>query len=325
MVQPNQLKIMAKGRRARYFSGLYKSTQLRINHQIMDYSVIRIMSDPLVHFMIIGAALFAVYELNNNELEENVNQIKISELDVSNAINRWERRWQRLPSETELQAVIEQKIRQEVFYREALALNLGKDDPVIRRRLAEKMMFITNDLVVPEQASDAQLTAFMHKSPELFSKPVIISFKHVYFNFDPHDMDSAEFSSLTENHKKHLNNDTSSPNAYRAISDDFYSDLSIQNMPEYQIARLFGQQFTHEIAQVPTGTWYGPITSGYGKHLIKLEYRSSSELIPLSDIREKVFANWKVAQQEQSNDSLYQALRNNYDIVIEQPNIESGN
>ncbi|MGF1901628.1 hypothetical protein [Aliivibrio sifiae] len=287
--------------------------------------MIKIIKDPFIHFMVIGAALFAVYEFNRDADEGNINQITISEIEVNNAINGWEKRWQRLPSDKELQAVLEQKVRQEVFYREALALNLGQDDPVVRRRLAEKMMFIANDLVVPEQASDKQLTAFMQSSPDKFTKPVITTFKHVYFNPDLHNIETAELLTFIEEQRKALNDDREPPIDYQTLSDDFYNDLSIQNIPEYQIARIFGKQFTQELAQVPSGEWYGPITSGYGKHLIKMEYRSEPELTPLSDIRDKVLASWKVAQQKQSNDSLYESLRGNYDVVIEKTTMEREN
>lgn len=290
----------------------------------MDYSVMTFVKDPFVHFIIIGVILFSLYEVNNDDIEDR-KKITISKAQVSDAIKRWEQRWQRLPSDSELHAVIEQKIRHEVFYREALALNLDKDDPVVHRRLAEKMMFLSNDLMIPTQASNAQLTEFMQQSPELFSKPVLSSFQHIYFNSDIHDVGSKTFYIQAEKTRQKLNSDQIVPSNYKSISDDFHGSLSIEQMPTHQISRIFGQQFAHELTQAPIGQWYGPISSGYGQHLVKLEYRSKAELIPLADIKDKVLANWKVAQQKQSNDSLYKSLKSNYDIVIEQVTLQKGN
>ena len=292
----------------------------------MDYVVIKLIKDPFLHFMVIGAGLFIAYGLTVDESAEKENQITISQLDVNNTIKRWKQRWQRLPSDEELQIVIEKKVRQEVFYREALALDLGKDDPVIRRRLAEKMMFIANDLLVPEQASDAQLLAFMKASPAQFSKPISTSFQHVYFNPDLHSMGTNSFNVEVQKYKGELNETDSTVVSYQSIGDDFYDEKSYQNLPSHQVARLFGQEFTQGLTQAPIGEWYGPINSGYGQHLVKLEQRSKPTLLPLGEIREDVLIQWKAAQQQQSNDSLYEELKSTYHIVIELPKkIEKGN
>lgn len=285
--------------------------------QRLDYLVEKLIKDPFTHFLIIGGLLFALYQLFGNKNDGYNNQIIISELEINNTINNWQNRWQRLPSEAELQTVLEQQVRQEVFYREALALDLGKDDPVVRRRLAEKMMFIANDLLVPEQASDAQLVEFMNAFPEKFAKPIVTSFKQIYFNPDLH---GGELSQQIKHYQVVLNEKQQQVNA-QTLGDDFNGDFEYQHLPEHQTARFFGQQFTAQLGKLPIGRWEGPIDSGYGVHLVKIETRSKAELIPLQQAREKVLIEWRVEQQKNSNDSLYAKLRGNYEVILKHPDI----
>lgn len=285
--------------------------------QRLDYLVEKLIKDPFTHFLIIGGLLFALYQLFGNKNDGYNNQIIISELEINNTINNWQNRWQRLPSEAELQTVLEQQVRQEVFYREALALDLGKDDPVVRRRLAEKMMFIANDLLVPEQASDSQLIDFMKAFPEKFSKPIVTTFKQIYFNPDLHD---SKLSQQIKNYQVALNDKDRQVEAQK-LGDDFNGEFEYQHLPDHQTARFFGQQFTAQLSQLPIGRWEGPINSGYGQHLVNIQTRSKAELIPLQQVRDKVLIEWRAEQQKRSNDALYAKLRDNYEVVLERADI----
>jgi hypothetical protein len=280
----------------------------------------KLIKEPFIHFILIGGLLFALYQLFGNKSEQYNNTIEISELDIKRATDAWQERWSRLPSDSELKNVIEQQVREEVFYREALALDLGKNDPVIKRRLSEKMIFIANDLLVPEQATDQQLTDFMQQHPHKFSKPLLISFKQFYFNPDLH---SSDLSNELERVKFTLNSNTQDTSS-TVLSDDFNGESEYTSMPLYQVARHFGQKFTAEIETLPVGTWSGPIASGYGMHIIKVTDRAESTLMPLQSIKDKVLLEWQAEQKKQANDSLYAKLRENYKIVFQSPskNIE---
>ena len=267
--------------------------------------------DPFAHFILIGAALFGLYALVNDE-ELAPNRIIISEADIQRTANQWQQKWHRPPSESELLKVIERQIREEIYYREALALGLGQEDPIIRRRLAEKMEFIANDLLVPSDPSDEELAAYLAANPDKFVSPVRLSFSHIFYSAD--NVNSASQSNQ-ETLLTHLNQ-SAEPKAYSGLGDSFNGKQHYEQIADYQIARIFGRRFEEQLIALPVGQWLGPIESGYGQHLVRIDDRIDAKLPPPTDIHDKVLPYWLAQQQERSNDSLYAKLKENYQIVI---------
>ena len=142
------------------------------------------LREPLSHFLLIGALLFFLYELQNDEVSAGSNRIVINEATINNMAALWEKRRLRRPSQKELDGMIEQKIREEVLYREALAMGLDNNDSVVRRRLAQKVQFLFSDLAMQGEPTDAQLVDYLKAKTDKFKLPGSIRFKQVYFNTD---------------------------------------------------------------------------------------------------------------------------------------------
>ena len=136
----------------------------------------RWLKEPLFHFLLIGAGLFMLYGWQSDDNKTRPDQIVFTEAKVDQLINLWERKWQRLPTQRELQGLIEQQIREEVLYREALAIGLDKNDQVVRRRMSQKMEFISNDLASLAEPDDDQLQTYLDEHVEKFAIPGQISF-----------------------------------------------------------------------------------------------------------------------------------------------------
>ncbi|TEW56848.1 peptidyl-prolyl cis-trans isomerase [Psychromonas sp. RZ22] len=277
----------------------------------------KVLKDPFSHFIIIGALLFALYPLVSSEDETPEQEIVISATDVVQMINNWNKRWNSAPSEVELTNLIEQQIREEIFYREALALNLDKGDAVIRRRLADKMSYLVNDVVVPPEATELQLQQFMEQNPDKFMSPIRFTFDHYYFNPDLYDEQQMQ---------------TKVAAAQEAIlkgvavnDDDFLGEKHFQSFPAHQIARLFGRHFPNELEELTLNEWSTPLVSGYGVHLVKVTQREQEELAKLADIRPYVLREWQARQQVLSNISVYEKLRAGYDIEIIMPEAMTSN
>jgi peptidyl-prolyl cis-trans isomerase C len=268
--------------------------------------------DPFAHFLLIGAGLFVLYALVNDE-EPAPNSIFIYEADIQRTASQWQQKWHRAPSESELLKVIERQIREEIYYREALALDLGREDPIIRRRLAEKMEFIASDLLVPTNPSDEELTAYLAANPDKFLSPVRLSFSHIFYSADNL---SSESASNSEAQLTRLNG-SQDPKEYSGLGDRFNGKQHYEQIPDYQVARIFGRRFQEQLINLPVGQWLGPIESGYGQHLVRVDDRIDAHLPPLREIHEKVLPYWRAQQQQKSNDSLYAKLRDHYQIVIE--------
>jgi hypothetical protein len=277
--------------------------------------VTRWLKEPLLHFLLIGAGLFLLYGWQTDDDALRPDQIVFTEAKIDQFINLWERKWQRLPTQQELQGLIEQQIREEVLYREALAMGLDKDDQVVRRRMSQKMEFISNDLASLVEPDDEQLQTYLDEHAEKFAIPGRISYSQVYLNVSQRgeqvyadaEMLLAELSQST------VDIDIS------MAGDSFMGGYSFNNETDFGVARLFGSAFALELFKLPVGEWTGPVESGYGLHLVHVDSRTDSRAPSLAQVRDKVRGEWLSEQQRKTNDLLYSELRKRYEITIKGP------
>jgi hypothetical protein len=275
----------------------------------------RWLKEPLFHFLLIGAGLFMLYGWQSDDNKTRPDQIVFTEAKVDQLINLWERKWQRLPTQRELQGLIEQQIREEVLYREALAIGLDKNDQVVRRRMSQKMEFISNDLASLAEPDDEQLQTYLDEHAEKFSIPRRISYSQIYLNVSQRgEQVYAEAEKLLEELSvSSVDIDIS------MLGDSFMGGYSFNDETDYGVSRLFGEVFTQQIFKLPVGKWAGPVESGYGLHLVRVDSRTDSRLPSLEQVRDKVRIEWVAEQQRKTNDMLYSELRKRYEITIEGP------
>ena len=275
----------------------------------------RWLREPLLHFLIIGAGLFALYYQVANPEAVSENRIVISESDIDRMITLFERKLQRLPTQQELEGLVEAQIREEILYREALAMGLDQDDTIVRRRMAQKVEFMFNDLADAAEPTDAELQAFLDENPDKFIESARTSFVHVYLNADQRgDKVRTDAEQLLETIE--LTQD-----AIDAVSvgDAFMFGYEFENHSDHQVSRMFGKDFALSLAALTTGSWQGPIISGYGLHLVYVTDRSEAWLPPLAEIRDTVLYELLAERRQQANHAFYKSLRERYDVTIEQP------
>jgi len=273
----------------------------------------RALREPLVHFVVLGGALFLI--AGGGEDERAPERIVISAGQVQNLAAVFERTWQRPPSEAELEGLIQDRINEEVMAREARALGPDRDDTVIRRRLRQKMEFVAQDLARPASADDAELQAYLEAHPERFTLPARLSFAHVFLSRERRGADlEADAARLLER----LNagppaadpGDLGDP----SLLEPAYDDLSTTD-----VARLFGAEFAARLHELPVGRWAGPVASPYGSHLVRIETRSEPSLPPLGQVRADVAREVEAERAAQAREALVAGLRERYDVVVERP------
>ena len=251
-------------------------------------------------------------------------QIVYTEANIDQLINLWERKWQRLPSQQELQGLIEQQIREEVFYREALAMGLDKNDMVVRRRMSQKMEFISNDLASMAEPDDTQLQAYLDKHSEKFAVPGRISYSQVY-------LDASKRGEQAYSDAEALLSELSQSTVDVDVSmngDSFMGGYRFSDETDFGVRRIFGEAFAQRLFELPVGEWTGPVESGYGLHLVRIDSRTDSRAPSLEQVRDKVRVEWLAEQQRKTNDLLYAELRKRYQITIEgtaAPSFSAGN
>ena len=273
-----------------------------------------LLREPLLHFLVLGAALFGLYGLVGKKEAEAPAKVVISAERVANVADRFARTWRRAPTQQELQGLVEEEIRDEVFYREGRAAGLDRDDFLIRRRVRQKMEFLAEDMAAAD-ATEEQLAAYLASNSERFRTDDRLTFHHVFLS------SSRRGSALEGDARKMaatLVGTNGTPEA-AVIGDPFLLGETFRQMPRRDIARTFGEGFATQLAALEVGRWQGPIPSSFGVHFVLIDERTQGGLPPLSTIHEAVQREWLNARRIEAESKLYRTLRDRYEIVVEKP------
>ena len=264
--------------------------------------------EPLLHFVLIGAVLFAFTALRQHKQEHA--EIRITAGEIAQLAAFWETQAQRKPNAEELRGLIEERIDEEVLAREAVRLGLDRDDVIIRRRLAQKMAFVSDDLAAVTEPADAELRAYFEAHKAAYTTPDLYALRHVFFNPDRHGM------ALDTDAQRALQRLTRGANASE-IGDPFMLPRELADVSRDDIARDFGSSFAAAVTTTAPGTWAGPVRSPFGVHLVKLESHTPSSEARFEDVRDRVREAFLVQKQQETNAALRAKLRKQYQIVVE--------
>lgn len=266
--------------------------------------------EPLLHFLIIGALIFILFSLvNKEEGTVSENKIVVTTAEIERLSDNWSKKWNRPPTETELQGLVESYIREEVYYREALALGLDQNDTVLRRRLMQKMEFLSNDLAELKMPDEAELNTYFLENQEKYKLPARVSFTHIYFSLDKRG------SKAVEDAKSVL----AELNASRAPEkgDSFMLQYDFVQETPSEVARLFGKGFAEQLFKSEINTWQGPVESGYGIHLVRINEKTDSRMPEIASVIDKVHTDWVFEQRQKMNKEIYERFKERYEIVVE--------
>jgi len=276
----------------------------------------KILRDPLVHFLVLGAVMFATYSwLNPVDDVAGSNQIRITSGDIARFEKIYRKLWQRPPTQQELQGLIDAHIKEEVLYREALAMGLDKDDAIVRRRLAQKTEFLIADVTLPSEIDDSALMDFYQDNASRYSRSAVLSFRHIYFNPDQRGERTLNEASAA---LQTLRETKATSDAGSELGDRFMLQKQYQNKSSDDIARDLGRDFADRLETLEPGTWQGPVSSGYGIHLVFIEDRQSSGTYPFNEVRDRVRDDYLFDLRQKQNESVVEKLRSRYEIIIEQ-------
>jgi len=278
------------------------------------YPVItRLWREPLLHFLLIGAALFVYYGLAGNRVEVAPKRIHVDRGQQQQLADGLQRTWSRPPTRQEFEAIVDSHVRDEVFYREALAMGLDRDDPMVRRRLRMKLEFILEDLT-QQEIGDGELEAYLQQNADAFRRPPLVSFRQVYLDPERHpDLPADAARLLTE-----LNGGADADD----LGDPTLLPRNFQQAPQSLVERSFGGDFAAAVVALPAGAWQGPVYSPFGAHLVRVDERVDARLPQLAEIRGDVLREYRAQQVRQQKDLAYQKLREGYEISIEPLDVE---
>ena len=279
--------------------------------------VIDIVKNPLFHFFILGLLIYVIYGLfGAKEYSDSERTIVVTPATIEWLQDSWQKRWNRLPTEQEMEGLINQYVRESILYQEALELGLDKNDVILRRRLAQKFEFLTDDLINVPPPSEEELAVYFKDNIDKYKTPDSTTFTHIFFDPDKRENDTL---SDAEKSKEKLNKLKEPPSEPEKYGDPFMLQSYYPERSEKEIAKLFGMEFAKTVSkEVPSGQWYGPVLSGYGTHLVNVHSRIDSTEPDIKDVKDIVLSDWEEEKRQEINDEFYQNLISEYKVIIEE-------
>ena len=272
----------------------------------------RLLREPLLHFLLLGAGLFAVYRLAIAPSTE-ANRIVVSAGKLRSLAETFRLTWQRPPTEAELHGLVMDHVREEVLVREAVRLGLDQDDAVVRRRLRTRMDVLLDDTAAVAPPTEAQLQAYLDAHPEAFRQETRTSFVQVYLSPERHGERLESDLRRLQASLEHLPPGTDP----LLLGDPSMLDRRFDAASERDVARVFGEAFAHELATAPLDRWSGPLRSGYGIHFVRVTERVPGRAAKLEEVREAVQREWLSQETARAREAAYQALLRKMQVTVE--------
>jgi len=267
----------------------------------------KLLKEPLLHFILLGFLFFALYGMVNKQNDSD-SIILIDDFDMNNIIASWEMQWKRLPTDEELKSLVDQNIKQEIFYQEALKMKLDHNDEIIKRRLAQKMQFLSNDLATISEPTDEELKKFYDANFEDYLSPSVYSFYQIIFSPDNRNDPKKDAEETLLNLKEVTFEEMKNK------GDNLPFPFFFENQDANKINRQLGIQFSETLETMQTNGWKGPIQSGFGYHLIYITEKKGPQIPDFEIVKKDLLRDLEYENQKNLNEQLLQELKKDYKI-----------
>jgi hypothetical protein len=269
----------------------------------------KFLAEPLLHFLLIGALLFVLFEVLRSPGDVSDKRIVITQSDVEALQANFARTWQRPPTMQELPRLVEEKVRGEIAYREAVAMGLDVNDAYIKQRLKTKLEFMLEDISTLDQPTDQELADYLAQHREKFRREAQVSFVQVYLGEQPSEQEAARvLAQLTE---------AGADAELETYGKSIMLPLAVSASPLSVVDRRFGSGFTAQLEGFPVGQWQGPVVSSYGYHLVQVNGRVAAMDPPLEAVRREVTRELVAERIKTVKETTYAGLREQYEVIIE--------
>jgi parvulin-like peptidyl-prolyl isomerase len=272
-------------------------------------TLVRWTREPLLHFLLIGLLLFLWYG-RVAPVDDEGKRIVVSQAQEDLLVRQFETVWMRPPTAEERAGLVETYVRDEILYREGVALQLDENDPVIKRRVRQKLDVIFEETLAREPPTEAELQAYLDAHPAQFSRAAELSFEQVFLG----EAGTAATAPARV---------TATLEALRAgaAPDSLGQATLLPARGEAQsadlIARDFGQEFADALQGQPIGQWGGPVRSGFGLHLVRVGAVQEPAAPALAEVRALVEREWESQRRKDALEQAYAKLRAEYEVEIE--------
>ncbi len=270
---------------------------------------------PAVHVIILGLVLAAAILLAKGPpVTDASRRVVVTGADLLQQRAAFKRTWQREPTAEELRGALKQHIRQEVLYREALARGYDRDDLVVRRAMQQKMEFLAASQAMQEPPTEEEIEAFFALRQERYRLPAVLSFSQVYLSTDRRGVgvEQAAIDLLAR-----LRAEDPDSEALASWGDPIMLDTVYFDRTEGDVGATFGEVFAEALVRLPIGEWQGPVSSGYGLHLVKVTEREDSRVPEWREVATRVVGDMEFEAKAAARDQLYQEIAQNYEVYLD--------
>jgi len=273
------------------------------------------LREPLVQFLLLGTALFALYSYfsGSEGPGEADYEIYLTPDELLQMTVYFESQWKRQPNLEEFGRLLENRVEEEILYREALAMGLDQDDTIVRRRMAQKMKFLAEDVAAARDPQLDELREWFAENSSLFALPGRISFRQVYFSPDQRGAlarEAAE-SALAQLAGQAIDSQLTAALGDSIMLQEYFGDRSVETL-----AQEFGPAFAQDVRRLPPGSWQGPIESGLGWHLVFIDSLEPGRLPDFSEVEPEVRNAWLAEQKEMAYRTAFEKMRAKYTIML---------
>jgi hypothetical protein len=276
----------------------------------------RLLKEPLFQFLIIGGVIYGAYALfaaPEDDYRENV--ILVDSNRINGMISEWEARWNRPPTRQEIDGLIQAYIKEDVLYRQAVAMGLNEDDPITRRRMAQKLEFLTSDLARLQEPAEGELEQYFEANRDAYRDPDRISFTQLYF-----DPDARGDTTLVDAERvlKQVREAGEPTEDMAELSDRFMLQNYFGDASELDVRRQMGSGFAEAVMQLEPGQWHGPVLSGFGVHLVYVYDLKMSPPADYEVVQARVREDWQSKKREEFNAEFLKSLKERYEIIVDE-------
>ena len=275
--------------------------------------LLRLLREPLFHFIAIGGLIFVVYTAVDDTCEAPADVIVITPERIDQLAAGFNAVWTRMPTDDELNALIDEEVREEVYYRGALALGLDRDDAIVRRRMRQKMEFLLDTGAYLREPAAGELEAYFADNEDFYRKGLRLAFEQVYLGEAP------EKKTIASSLDALLSDPQSDPST---LGESSLLPPRLGLSPQNAVDGVFGRGLFDLILELPPGEWAGPIASAYGVHLVRILDRLPARTPPLEEIRDTVLRNWMEAKTREIRELDYTERRKNFIVDIRRGDVQ---
>ena len=273
--------------------------------------------DPLLQYLTVGVVLAVGFVLfdGDDDAAADARRIEIGATELQWLHRNWQARRQRPPTETELRGLVDDYVRQEVLYRTGAAMGLDRGDEVIRRRVQQKLELLTEDVAALTQPTEAELQTYLTEHAADYAIAERRSFTQIYFNLDERGRKGV---AAAEALLADLRGQPAATVHADELGDRFMLGTRFESASPFAVNREFGSRFSESLFALEPGGWEGPVYSGFGLHLVRIDAVVPGRAPALAEVRDEVLRDHQVASRERARDEIYAALAREYDITIDE-------